>query len=180
MSLFGKRSTPPPDLGTVQFLGELPKETEKLLMEMAPRAIQIVHAILLFSIKHGASEIRIERRGGTSRVLYQLGGCHLREAACFHASLHEQVVGRFRLLAGLTLADPRQPQEGTFQIRIRLNEQACDFAFGVRCVPEEGTQRVVLRCPAVEAPVRAELWNTDALGPKKLWLSQTPVGSLNG
>ncbi len=179
MRLFDKGSTPPPDLGTVEFLGEPSRETEKLLMESAPRAIQIVHAILLFSIKHGASEIQIERRGGTSRVLYQLAGC-LREAACFHASLHEQVVGRIRLLAGLTLADPRQPQEGTFQIRIRLNEQSCDFAFGVRCVPEEGAQRVVLRCPTVEAPVRAELSNTDPLGPKKLWLSQTPIGPLNG
>ncbi len=78
----------------------------------AVRALDEIHALAL---QRFASDIHVEPARGGGRVRQRVDGI-LRETRAFNADLFAQVVSRVKLLAGMDIADRRQPQDGRYAI----------------------------------------------------------------
>lgn len=78
-------------------------------------AVALVDEIHGEAIRAGASDVHIEpwHRGG--RVRQRVGGI-LRPARTIGEDLYVHVVSRIKLLAGMDIADKRQPQDGRYDI----------------------------------------------------------------
>src|SRR6266496_1680856 len=80
-------------------------------------AVKLVNLLLVDSVKRGASQLEIRHQRGEALVRYRLNGV-LRDIMPLPLELQERVVRRIRLMAGLTLADPRVAQAGWIRITI--------------------------------------------------------------
>jgi type II secretory ATPase GspE/PulE/Tfp pilus assembly ATPase PilB-like protein len=81
----------------------------------AIRALDAIHDCALDS---GASDIHIEPLRSGGRVRQRVDGI-LREARTLSGELYAPVVSRIKLLAGMDIADKRQPQDGRYAIDLR-------------------------------------------------------------
>lgn len=79
----------------------------------AVRALDDIHAA---AVARGASDIHVEPSNGGGRVRVRVDGI-LDEVRSLEADLYAQVVSRVKLLAGMDIADRRQPQDGRYAIQ---------------------------------------------------------------
>ena len=78
----------------------------------AVRALDAVHSA---AVETGASDIHVEPLHSGGRVRQRRDGVLL-ETNAFSTELYAQVVSRIKLLAGMDIADRRQPQDGRYTI----------------------------------------------------------------
>lgn len=78
-------------------------------------AIRAVDDIHERALRHGASDIHVEPTRSGGRVRQRVDGI-LSETRDLHSELYGQVVSRMKLLAGMDIADRRQPQDGRYAI----------------------------------------------------------------
>jgi type IV pilus assembly protein PilB len=78
----------------------------------AIRALEEIHAL---AISVGASDVHVEPSRSGGRVRVRVDGI-LREIRALPGELYAQVVSRVKLLAGMDIADRRQPQDGRYSI----------------------------------------------------------------
>lgn len=78
----------------------------------AVRALDDIHNVAL---AHNASDIHVEPTRGGGRVRHRVDGI-LIESKNLTGELYAQVVSRMKLLAGMDIADRRQPQDGRYAI----------------------------------------------------------------
>jgi len=78
----------------------------------AVRALDEIHS---FAVESGASDIHVEPAEAGARVRQRVDGV-LREVRTLPAELYAQVSSRIKLLAGMDIADRRQPQDGRYAI----------------------------------------------------------------
>jgi type IV pilus assembly protein PilB len=84
--------------------------------EEAP-VIKIVNLILVQAVKEKASDIHIEPFQRTLRLRYRLDG-ELIMAESPPKALQLAITSRFKILAGLNIAERRVPQDGRFRIKV--------------------------------------------------------------
>jgi type II secretory ATPase GspE/PulE/Tfp pilus assembly ATPase PilB-like protein len=78
----------------------------------AVRAVDELHSA---AVESGASDIHVEPSSTGARVRQRIDGI-LCETKTLPADLYAQVVSRIKLLAGMDIADRRQPQDGRYAI----------------------------------------------------------------
>lgn len=78
----------------------------------AVRALDEIHDV---AVQHNASDIHVEPARSGGRVRQRVDGI-LIESKILTAEIYAQVVSRMKLLAGMDIADRRQPQDGRYAI----------------------------------------------------------------
>ncbi len=80
----------------------------------AVRALDEIHAL---AVERLASDIHVEPSRNGGRVRQRVDGV-LWETRALNADLYGQIVSRVKLLAGMDIADKRQPQDGRYAIEL--------------------------------------------------------------
>lgn len=102
--------------------------------------IQIVDQILLQCVSRGASDIHIEPYEYDLRVRLRIDGA-LHEIARSPASYKAPITSRFKIMAGLDIAEKRLPQDGN--ISVTISNKPIDFR--VNTLPTVHGEKIVLR-----------------------------------
>lgn len=102
--------------------------------------IQIVDQILLQCVTRGASDIHIEPYEFYLRVRLRIDGV-LHEVAKPPATYKAPVTSRFKIMAGLNIAEKRLPQDGN--ISVTITNKPIDFR--VNTLPTIYGEKIVLR-----------------------------------
>lgn len=87
-------------------------------------AVQAVEFVTLQAVKQKASDVHMVPQPDSARVLFRLDGV-LRQRAVLPLTLHESMVSRIKVLAGLDIAERRRPQDGSFTMQ--FGERRVDF-----------------------------------------------------
>jgi len=102
--------------------------------------IRLVHMIITEAVKMRASDIHIEPMVDRVRVRYRVDGVCLERDKIFKR-MQGSVINRFKIMAGIDLAEKRLPQDG----RIKMNVAGAEVDFRVSSLPSSHGESVVLR-----------------------------------
>ncbi len=108
-------------------------------LRQAPVA-KIVQTILSFALKARASDVHIEPQEMQTRVRYRIDGI-LTEKLILPKSVHDALVSRIKILAGLKIDEKRMPQDGRFDFT--ENDQQVDLR--ISTMPTIHGEKVVMR-----------------------------------
>ncbi len=104
----------------------------------ASPVIKIVNYLIYSAVKDGASDIHIEPDEAKMRVRMRVDGS-LYEKICPPYQMHNAVVSRIKIMAGMDISERRVPQDGGITIRIEkrqidLRVSTCPGKFGEKVV----------------------------------------------
>lgn len=102
--------------------------------------VRLVNALLVDAIKVGASDIHFEPEGAFLRLRYRIDGA-MTQIRSFHRSYWGAVVVRLKIMAGMNIAETRNPQDG----RISFRALGRDVDFRVASQPTVHGENIVLR-----------------------------------
>ncbi len=136
----------PPDAAAIDVAAQSASDDDdesggdlRALANQAP-VVRLVNVLLLDALRLGASDLHLESTADGLRVRYRLDGV-LRDVERVPASLRAGVVSRVKILAGLDVAERRQPQDG--RARVRVGEREVDLRAST--LPALHGESVVLR-----------------------------------
>ena len=81
-------------------------------------AIDMVRMLFEGALDSDATDIHIERSDKHARVRYRIDGV-MHTAVTMSPALHDEVVSRIKLLAGMDITERRRPQDGHIRVEIR-------------------------------------------------------------
>lgn len=113
-----------------------------------PPAIALANGILAEAVAQNASDVHIEPLGPGGRVRQRIDGI-LHCTKTIDEDLFLQVVSRIKLLAGMDIADKRQPQDG----RYNFDVAGRSFDARVSSVPMIGGEKLAIRLLADHARI---------------------------
>ena len=87
-------------------------------------AVQAVEMVTLQAVKRHASDIHMVPQSDSSRVLFRLDG-FLQEMVVLPLTLHESMVSRIKVQAGMDISEDRRPQDGSFSMN--FGERRVEF-----------------------------------------------------
>lgn len=107
--------------------------------EEAP-IIRIASTIIQQAIRDAASDIHVEPDKRTVRVRYRIDGV-LHEVMPLPKYIDKPLVSRYKILAGMDIAERRIPQDG----RIPIRTDNKDYDLRVSCLPTVNGEKIVMR-----------------------------------
>ena len=102
--------------------------------------VKLINAILTDAVHKGASDIHFECFEHELRVRYRIDGA-LREIMKPPLKLRAALISRFKIMAGLNIAERRVPQDG--RIKLKIGKKVIDYR--VSTLPTLFGEKVVLR-----------------------------------
>jgi len=102
--------------------------------------VRLVNALLADSIKLGASDIHYEPEGSFLRLRYRIDG-QMMQVRSFHRDYWSAMLVRIKIMAGMNIAETRNPQDG----RISYNVLGREVDFRVATQPTVHGENVVMR-----------------------------------
>jgi general secretion pathway protein E/type IV pilus assembly protein PilB len=102
--------------------------------------VRLCNALLVDAIKQGVSDIHFEPEGSFLRLRYRIDGA-LHQIRSFHRDYWPAMLVRLKIMAGMNIAETRNPQDG----RISLTALGRDVDFRVATQPTVHGENVVLR-----------------------------------
>lgn len=87
-------------------------------------AVQAVDMVTLQAVKGNASDIHMVPSSDSARVLFRLDG-ELREMVVLPLTLHESMISRIKVQAGMDISENRRPQDGSFSLT--FGERKAEF-----------------------------------------------------
>jgi type IV pilus assembly protein PilB len=102
--------------------------------------VRLVNALMIDAIKRGASDIHYEPEGSFLRLRYRIDGA-LQQIRSFHRDYWPAMLVRMKIMAGMNIAETRNPQDG----RISLTALGREVDFRVATQPTVHGENVVLR-----------------------------------
>lgn len=102
--------------------------------------VRLVNALLVDAIKVGASDIHFEPEGNFLRLRFRIDG-EMVQVRSFHRDYWSAMLVRVKIMAGMNIAETRQPQDG----RISYNVLGRDVDFRVATQPTIYGENVVMR-----------------------------------
>lgn len=118
---------------------EMLKDEEEKTDDDAP-VIKLVSLIIIEAFKNRASDIHFEPMGNRFRVRYRIDGM-LQEVSGPPKRLQSSVISRLKIMAGMSIAEKRLPQDG----RIKLNILGKEIDLRVSSIPIVYGESIVLR-----------------------------------
>ena len=117
-------------------------ESPKDLLELTEEApiIRLLNAVLMEAVKENASDIHIEPYEKGIDVRFRVDGI-LNKVLAPPKIIHDALISRLKILAGLDIAEKRLPQDG----RIKLLIGGKDIDIRVSIIPTAMGERAVLR-----------------------------------
>jgi type II secretory ATPase GspE/PulE/Tfp pilus assembly ATPase PilB-like protein len=104
------------------------------------KVAEIVSRILDFAVRSRASDVHIESQEKSTRVRYRIDGI-LQEKLTVPKALHEALVSRIKILAGMKIDEKRIPQDGRFNFK----EAGEDTDLRVSSLPTTWGEKIVMR-----------------------------------
>ena len=101
---------------------------------------EIVSHILDFAMKSRASDVHIESQEKSTRVRYRIDGI-LQEKLTIPKELHESLISRIKILAGMKIDEKRLPQDGRFNFKAGGEE----VDLRVSSLPTSWGEKIVMR-----------------------------------
>lgn len=129
----------PPRLRYAREESKAPSLTPETVEEEIP-IVQIFEAILLYAFRHQASDIHIEAGKQHTVIRYRIDGV-LHKVVNFPKIIHEPLITRCKILAGLRIDETRAAQDG----RINLKLDNDNIAFRVSILPTHFGEKAVMR-----------------------------------
>jgi len=102
--------------------------------------VRLVNSLLVDAIKSGTSDIHFEPEGSFLRVRYRIDG-QMTQIRSFHRDYWSAIVVRIKIMAGMNIAETRNPQDG----RISYNVLGRDVDFRVATQPTVHGENIVMR-----------------------------------
>jgi type IV pilus assembly protein PilB len=102
--------------------------------------VKLINAILTDALHKGASDVHFECFEAELRVRYRVDGV-LREVMKPPLKMRPALISRFKIMAGLNIAERRVPQDG--RIKLKIGRKVIDFR--VSTLPTLFGEKVVLR-----------------------------------
>lgn len=102
--------------------------------------VRLVDAILVDSIKVGASDIHFEPEGQFLRLRYRIDG-DLEQIRSFHRNYWPAIAVRIKIMSGMNIAESRMPQDG----RISFQVMGREVDFRVATQPTVHGENIVMR-----------------------------------
>ncbi len=102
--------------------------------------VRLVNALLVDAIKFGASDIHFEPEGSFLRLRYRIDG-QMVQIRSFHRDYWNAMVVRIKIMAGMNIAEARNPQDG----RISYNVLGREVDFRVATQPTVHGENIVMR-----------------------------------
>ncbi|MDX2072808.1 MAG: ATPase, T2SS/T4P/T4SS family [Alphaproteobacteria bacterium] len=102
--------------------------------------VRLVNALLVDSIKFGASDIHFEPEGSFLRLRYRIDG-QMVQIRSFHRDYWSAMLVRIKIMAGMNIAETRNPQDG----RISYMVFGREVDFRVATQPTVHGENVVMR-----------------------------------
>lgn len=102
--------------------------------------VRLINALLIDAIKRSASDIHFEPEGSFLRLRYRIDGS-LQQVRSFHRDYWPAMLVRMKIIAGMNIAETRNPQDG----RIAISALGRDVDFRVATQPTVHGENVVLR-----------------------------------
>lgn len=87
-------------------------------------AVQAVDMVTLQAVKGRASDIHMVPGSDSGRVLFRIDGV-LRQMIVLPLTLHESMISRIKVMAGMDIAENRRPQDGNFSLM--FGEKKAEF-----------------------------------------------------
>ena len=138
-------------------------------------AVQAVEMVTLQAVKGRASDIHMVPQSDSSKILFRLDGV-LREMVVLPLTLHETMISRIKVQAGMDISENRRPQDGNFSMT--FGEKKVEFR--VATVGTTWGEMAVVRV----LDSSGDLINLESLGmdemPLRIWrqLMSLPYGML--
>ncbi|MGI5827473.1 MAG: GspE/PulE family protein [Patescibacteria group bacterium] len=101
---------------------------------------KIVTTLLSFAMKSLSSDIHIEPMEDKTRVRYRIDGI-LHEKLVLPKNVHDAVISRIKILAGMKIDEKRIPQDGRFTFRADKDE----VDLRVSSLPSTNGEKIVMR-----------------------------------
>lgn len=123
-----------------------PKEPE--LEDKPINAVDVCNELMELAYERGASDIHIDPEENVVLLQLRVDGAlepHRKLAKKHHAA----IITRFKVLAGMDIAEHREAQDGRFMQELGDDEKRIDFR--VACLPTTHGERMTLRLLAIEA-----------------------------
>lgn len=102
--------------------------------------VRLVNVLLIDAIRQGASDIHFEPEGSFLRLRYRIDGA-LSQIRSFHRDYWPAMLVRMKIMAGMNIAETRNPQDGRFGL-VALGREV---DFRVATQPTVHGENVVLR-----------------------------------
>jgi type IV pilus assembly protein PilB len=102
--------------------------------------VRLVNALLVDAIKTGASDIHFEPEGSFLRLRHRIDGL-MTQVRSFHLDYWNAMVVRLKIMAGMNIAETRNPQDG----RITYNVLGREVDFRVATQPTIHGENIVMR-----------------------------------
>lgn len=113
---------------------------DEIKIDRAAPVAQIVSTILEYGIKMRASDVHIEPLEDRTRVRYRIDGI-LHEKLSLHKALHDAIISRIKILAGMKIDEKRIPQDGRFNFKTGAE----DIDLRVSSLPTVFNEKIVMR-----------------------------------
>lgn len=121
------------------FPKKLTREKNEIVGEDIP-IVEILDAIMIHANRHHASDIHIEATKEHTIIRYRIDGV-LHQIVEYPKLVHEPLVTRCKILAGLRIDETRAVQDG--RISMKLDNE--DVAFRVSILPTHFGEKIVMR-----------------------------------
>jgi type IV pilus assembly protein PilB len=106
--------------------------------------VRLSNMFIREAVARGASDIHLETYERHVRVRFRIDGT-LYEVAHPPWDLRESVISRFKVLAGMNIAENRVPQDGRFKMRLRSGERTKTIDVRASAIPTIWGEKVALR-----------------------------------
>ncbi|MDP2995325.1 MAG: ATPase, T2SS/T4P/T4SS family, partial [Anaerolineales bacterium] len=87
-------------------------------------AVQAVEMVSLQAVKRSASDVHFVPTPDSAKVLFRVDGT-LHEMTVLPLTLHETMLSRIKVMAGMDISEKRRPQDGSFTMQ--FGERKVDF-----------------------------------------------------
>jgi type II secretory ATPase GspE/PulE/Tfp pilus assembly ATPase PilB-like protein len=131
------------------FLGMTKAKPKELETETAPiNAVQVCEELLELAYERGASDIHVDAEENVVLLQLRVDGSlePVRKLAKKH---HSAIVSRFKVMAGMDIAERREAQDGRFMVHLGPDKRRVDLR--VASLPTTHGERLTLRLLAIEA-----------------------------
>ncbi|MEQ8847787.1 ATPase, T2SS/T4P/T4SS family [Botrimarina sp.] len=117
-------------------------------VEQEVNASQVCQELLELAFERGASDIHVDPEENVLLLQLRVDGSlePCRKLAKKH---HPSIVSRFKVMAGMDIAERREAQDGRFMVHLGPDQKRVDLR--VACLPTTHGERLTLRLLAIEA-----------------------------
>lgn len=122
---------------------EMNEEALKAASEDAP-VVRLVNAIIIDSIRKGASDIHIEPYEKEYRIRFRIDGV-LFEQLRPPIKMKDAIASRIKILAKMDISEKRLPQDGRIKTKMKIDGKTKEIDYRVSTVPTLYGEKIAMR-----------------------------------